>query len=128
MQEYREIVRAAGYLVVEGGQVPITFWEHRDAETDALIKEGTDQRSGGYWEVRDAETGELLKAGFGHESYEEETEQHWVTSDDLYNLVIELGDESNSDTRQGISLPEGLMDVLEDWASDNPGEVHELLS
>jgi|688.fasta_scaffold668957_1 hypothetical protein len=128
VQEYLDIVRAAGYRVITGGQVPITYWKHRDEETDALIKEGTGPHSGGYWEVCDAETGEILKAGFGLENLEEATEEHWIHEDGLHDLVLELGGESDSDPRQGISLPEGLMDVLEDWASDNPGEVHELLS
>ena len=105
VQEYWEIVRAAGYRVVTGGQV-----------------------SGEYWEVRDAETDEFLKEGSGYDNFKLELEEHWIFSDALHDLVLELGGESDIDPKQGISLPTGLMDVLEDWASDNPDEVRALLS
>ena len=105
VQEYWEIVRAAGYRVVTGGQV-----------------------SGEYWEVRDAETDEFLKEGSGYDNFKLEIEEHWIFSDALHDLVLELGGESDIDPKQGISLPTGLMDVLEDWASDNPDEVRALLS
>ncbi len=105
VQEYWEIVRAAGYRVVTGGQV-----------------------SGEYWEVRDAETDEFLKEGSGYDNFKLELEEHWIFSDALHDLVLELGGESDIDPKQGISLPTGLLDVLEDWASDNPGEVRALLS
>jgi hypothetical protein len=105
VQEYREIVRAAGYRVVTGGQV-----------------------SGEYWEVRDAETDEFLKEGSGYDNFKLELEEHWIFSDALHDLVLELGGESDIDPKQGISLPTGLLDVLEDWASDNPDEVRALLS
>jgi hypothetical protein len=105
VQEYWEIVRAAGYRVVTGGQV-----------------------SGEYWEVRDAETDEFLKEGSGYDNFKLELEEHWIFSDALHDLVLELSGESDIDPKQGISLPTGLMDVLEDWASDNPDEVHALLS
>jgi len=105
VQEYWEIVRAAGYRVVTGGQV-----------------------SGEYWEVRDAETDEFLKEGSGYETFKLELEEHWIFSDALHDLVLELSGKSDIDPKQGISLPKGLMDVLEDWASDNPDEVRALLS
>jgi hypothetical protein len=105
VQEYWEIVRAAGYRVVTGGQV-----------------------SGEYWEVRDAETDEFLKEGSGYDNFKLELEEHWIFSDALHDLVLELGGKSDIDPKQGISLPTGLMDVLEDWASDNPDEVRALLS
>ena len=105
VQEYWEIVRAAGYRVVTGGQV-----------------------SGEYWEVRDAETDEFLKEGSGYDNFKLELEEHWIFSDALHDLVLELGGESDIDPKQGISLPTGLLDVLEDWASDNPDEVRALLS
>jgi hypothetical protein len=105
VQEYWEIVRAAGYRVVTGGQV-----------------------SGEYWEVRDAETDEFLKEGSGYDNFKLELEEHWIFSDALHDLVLELGGESDIDPKQGISLPTGLMDALEDWASDNPDEVRALLS
>jgi hypothetical protein len=104
-QEYWEIVRAAGYRVVTGGQV-----------------------SGEYWEVRDAETDEFLKEGSGYDNFKLELEEHWIFSDALHDLVLELSGKSDIDPKQGISLPTGLMDVLEDWASDNPDEVRALLS
>jgi hypothetical protein len=105
VQEYWEIVRAAGYRVVTGGQV-----------------------SGEYWEVRDAETDEFLKEGSGYDNFKLELEEHWIFSDALHDLVLELGGESDIEPKQGISLPTGLLDVLEDWASDNPDEVRALLS
>ena len=105
VQEYWEIVRAAGYRVVTGGQV-----------------------SGEYWEVRDAETDEFLKEGSGYDNFKLELEEHWIFSDALHDLVLELSGKSDIDPKQGISLPTGLMDVLEDWASDNPDEVRALLS
>jgi hypothetical protein len=91
VQEYWEIVRAAGYRVVTGGQV-----------------------SGEYWEVRDAETDEFLKEGSGYDNFKLELEEHWIFSDALHDLVLELGGKSDIDPKQGISLPTGLMDVLED--------------
>jgi hypothetical protein len=105
VQEYWEIVRAAGYRVVTGGQV-----------------------SGEYWEVRDAETDEFLKEGSGYDNFKLELEEHWIFSDALHDLVLELSGKSDIDPKQGISLPTGLMDVLEDWTSDNPDEVRALLS
>jgi hypothetical protein len=105
VQEYWEIVRAAGYRVVTGGQV-----------------------SGEYWEVRDAETDEFLKEGSGYDNFKLGLEEHWIFSDALHDLVLELGGESDIDPKQGSSLPTGLMDVLEDWASDNPDDVRALLS
>ena len=105
VQEYWEIVRAAGYRVVTGGQV-----------------------SGEYWEVRDAETDEFLKEGSGYDNFMLELEEHWIFSDALYDLVFELSGKSDIDPKQGILLPTGLMDALEDWASDNPDEVRALLS
>jgi hypothetical protein len=105
VQEYWEIVRAAGYRVVTGGQV-----------------------SGEYWEVRDAETDEFLKEGSGYDNFKLELEEHWIFSDALHDLVLELSGKSDIDPKQGISLPTGLLDVLEDWASDNPDEVRALLS
>jgi hypothetical protein len=105
VQEYWEIVRAAGYRVVTGGQV-----------------------SGEYWEVRDAETDEFLKEGSGYDNFKLELEEHWIFSDALHDLVLELSGKSDIDPKQGISLPTVLMDVLEDWESDNPDEVRALLS
>ena len=43
-------------------------------------------------------------------------------------MVLELSGKSDIDPKQGISLPKGLMDALEDWASDNPDEVRALLA
>ena len=105
VEEYWEIVRAAGYRVVDGGQI-----------------------SGEYWEVRDAETDEFLKEGAGFDNFQREVEEHWIFKDNLHDMVLELSGKSDIDPKQGISLPKGLMDALEDWASDNPDEVRALLA
>ena len=81
VQEYWEIVRAAGYRVVTGGQV-----------------------SGEYWEVRDAETDEFLKEGSGYDNFKLELEEHWIFSDALHDLVLELSGKSDIDPKQARQL------------------------
>lgn len=88
------------------------------------VVDGGQVDSDGAWEVTDPDTGDVIASGMGIESYEAAWRPEWVHRDSLSFDA----DEAVPRPDAPAGLPEELVQVLRDWALDNPGEVRTLLA
>lgn len=101
--DYAELLTAAGYRVVDGGQ---TFDD--------------------YWEITDARTGEVLLRGQG-DAYDVAVDPSWVHVDNMYDWVKRARSRPHEPVQVGSALPIHLQDALFEWVVQYPEEVDMLL-